>query len=102
MLSKLELEDATHTPYPFTDEMTVDLTHTSGRTRKDIYPLYEQATGDLRYLADCTRQDINFLVNYLARASRNQPSRHYSVLKNLVKYLKTMQQHGLFFSIATQ
>jgi hypothetical protein len=50
------------------------------------YP-YLSAIGALMYLANNTRPDIAFAVNLLARYSASPTKRHWTGIKNILRYL---------------
>ena len=59
---------------------------------------YKSAIGSLLYLAICTRPDISYAVSALARYSQNPGPEHWTLVKNVVQYVKHTKDHGLFFS----
>jgi hypothetical protein len=60
------------------------------------YP-YLSTIGALMYLANNTRPDIVFTVNYLTRHSIAPTMRHWSGIKNILRYLNSTIDFGLFF-----
>lgn len=61
------------------------------------YP-YLSAVGALMYLANCTRPDIAFAVNLLARHSASPTKRHWTGVKQVLRYLQGTKDLGLHFS----
>ncbi|XP_074346160.1 secreted RxLR effector protein 161-like [Apium graveolens] len=59
---------------------------------------YLSAIGALIYLANNTRPDIAFLVNLLARHSSAPMQRHWSGVKHIFRYLRSITDMGLFYS----
>ena len=49
---------------------------------------YLSAIGALMYVANCTRPDIAFAVNLLARHSAAPTKRHWTGVKNILRYLR--------------
>jgi hypothetical protein len=60
------------------------------------YP-YLSAIGALMYLANNTRLDISFAVNLLARYSASPTKRHWTGIKNILRYLHGTADLGLFY-----
>jgi hypothetical protein len=60
------------------------------------YP-YLSAIGALMYLANNTRPDIAFAVNLLARYSASPTKRHWTRIKNILRYLHGTTDLGLFY-----
>ena len=60
------------------------------------YP-YLSAIGALMYLANNTRPDIAFAVNLLARYSASPTKRHWTGIKNILRYLHGTTYLGLFY-----
>ena len=60
------------------------------------YP-YLSAIGALMYLANNTRPDIAFAVNLLARYSASPTKRHWTGIKNILRYLHGTTDLGLFY-----
>ena len=58
---------------------------------------YLSAIGALMYLANCTRPDIAFAVNLLARHSAAPTKRHWTGVKNILRYLHGTKDLGLFY-----
>ena len=56
---------------------------------------YLHIIGCLNYLAVATRPDIAFLVNFLARFSKNPSSAHWRFLSHLINYLATQETNTL-------
>jgi Reverse transcriptase (RNA-dependent DNA polymerase) len=70
--------------------------------RPDEEPLkaecpYLSAIGSLLYLANTTRPDISFSVNFLARFSQQPTLRHWSGIKQIIKYLQGTPDTGLYY-----
>ena len=59
---------------------------------------YLSAIGALLYLAQYTRPDIAFAVNLLARFSSAPTRRHWTGVKNIMRYLRGTTDLGLFYS----
>lgn len=60
------------------------------------YP-YKEAIGALLYLANCTRPDIAFAVSVLARYSSEPTKRHWSGIKQVLRYLARTRDYGLLY-----
>jgi hypothetical protein len=60
------------------------------------YP-YLSAIGALMYLANNTKPDIVFAVNLLARHSASPTKRHWTGIKNVLRYLHGTTNLGLFY-----
>jgi hypothetical protein len=60
------------------------------------YP-YLSAIGALMYLANNTRPDIAFAVNLLARHNASPTKRHWTGIKNILRYLHGTAYLGLFY-----
>jgi hypothetical protein len=60
------------------------------------YP-YLSAIGALMYLANNTKPDIAFAVNLLARYSASPTKRHWTKIKNILRYLHGTTDLGLFY-----
>jgi hypothetical protein len=58
---------------------------------------YLSATGALMYLANSTRPDIAFAVNLLARHSAAPTKRHWTEIKQILKYVNGTRDLKLFF-----
>ena len=58
---------------------------------------YLSAIGALLYLAQSARPDISFSVNLLARFSSAPTQRHWTGVKNIMRYLRGTMDLGLFF-----
>jgi len=58
---------------------------------------YLSAIGTLMYLANITRLDIAFAVNLLARYNDIPTKRHWTGVKNILRYLNGTKDLGLFF-----
>ena len=59
---------------------------------------YLSTIGALMYLANCTRPDIAFAVNLLARHSATPTKRHWTGVKNILRYLQSTIDLGLFLT----
>ena len=59
---------------------------------------YLSAVGALMYLANYTRPDISFAINLLARYSSSPTRRHWSGIKQILRYLRGTMDMGLFYS----
>ena len=62
----------------------------------DKYP-YKPAIGALLYLANCSRPDIAFAVSVLARYASEPTKRHWSGIKQLLRYLAKTMDYGLLY-----
>jgi hypothetical protein len=60
------------------------------------YP-YQEAIGALLYLANCSRPDISFAVSVLSRCSSQPTKRHWSGIKQLMRYLAKTKGYGLLY-----
>ena len=60
------------------------------------YP-YQEAIGALLYLANCSRPDISFAVSVLSRCSSHPTKRHWSGIKQLMRYLAKTKNYGLLY-----
>jgi hypothetical protein len=58
---------------------------------------YKSAIGSLLYLAMCTRPDIAYAVCALARYSQNPGWEHWTLVKNVIRYVRFTKDLGLFF-----
>jgi hypothetical protein len=63
--------------------------------------LYLSAIGALMYLANSTQPDIAFAVNLLAIHSAILTERHWTGVKNILRYLNGTKDLGLFFQRRT-
>jgi hypothetical protein len=66
----------------------------------DKYP-YKEAIGALLYLANCSRPDISFAVSVLARYSSEPTQRHWTGVKQLLRYLADTTSYGLQYQRGT-
>jgi hypothetical protein len=62
---------------------------------------YLSAIGALMYLANSTQLDITFAVNLLAINSAIPTERHWTGVKNILRYLNGTKDLGLFFQKRT-
>jgi hypothetical protein len=62
---------------------------------------YLSAIEALMYLANSTRPDIAFAVNLLAKHSAIPTKRHWTRVKNILRYLNGTNDLGLFFQRKT-
>ncbi len=58
---------------------------------------YKSAIGTLYYYANGTRPDILFAVNYLSRVQSSPTELHWTLVKQLLRYVHTTQHLGLVF-----
>ncbi|CAM9003245.1 unnamed protein product [Rhodiola kirilowii] len=93
--------------YPVSTPMVVrslNVTKDPFRPREDDEELlgpevpYLSAIGALMYLTTCTRPDIAFSVNLLARYSSSPTRRHWTGIKQILRYLRGTTDMGLFYS----
>ncbi len=59
---------------------------------------YKSVIGTLYYYANGTRPDILFAVNYLSRAQANPTNLHWTLVKQLLRYIHSTKSLGLTFS----
>ena len=59
---------------------------------------YKNAIGSLLYLAICTRPDITYAVCSLARFSQNPGQEHWTLVRNIIRYVANTKDLGLFFA----
>ncbi|CAM8907757.1 unnamed protein product [Rhodiola kirilowii] len=59
---------------------------------------YLSAIGALMYLTSYTRPDIAFSINLLARYSSSPTRRHWTGIKQILRYLRETTDMGLFYS----
>ncbi|KAM1225989.1 hypothetical protein ACFX2G_045625 [Malus domestica] len=82
---------------------TLDAKRDPFRSKKDDEEILEpevpylSAIGALLYLAQCTRPDISFAVNLLARYINTPTRRHWTGVKDILRYLKGTTDLGLFY-----
>jgi len=62
---------------------------------------YLSAIGALMYLANSTKLDIAFTVNLLARHSAAPTKRHWTGVKQILRYVNGTRDLGLFFQRGT-
>jgi len=67
-----------------------------GKPLSDLF-IYQSTVGALQYL-NFTRPDIAFLVNKVAQFMQASTDEHWSVVKQILCYLKSIIQHDLFLS----
>ena len=58
---------------------------------------YQQALGKLLYLAIATRPDIMFHVISLSQFANNPGRIHWTLMKEVIKYVKTTRMYGLLY-----
>ena len=68
----------------------------NGKSKMADIP-YKSAIGSLLYLAMCTRPDIAYAVCALARYSQNPGWEHWTLVKNVIRYVRFTKDLGLFF-----
>lgn len=59
---------------------------------------YMAVIGCLMYLANMTRRDITFSVNLLARYSHESTKRHWTGIKQVLRYLQGTKDMGLYYT----
>ncbi len=59
---------------------------------------YKSVIGSLYYYANGTRPDILFAVNYLSRVQANPTNLHWTLVKQLLRYINSTKTLGLTFS----
>ncbi len=59
---------------------------------------YKSVIGSLYYYANGTRPDILFAVNYLSRVQANPTNMHWTLVKQLLRYINSTKTLGLTFS----
>lgn len=59
---------------------------------------YKQLVVELRFLADCTRPDIAYVVGRLGTAAANPTNRHWSILKETLRYLAGTKDYDIRYS----
>ncbi|WVZ90939.1 hypothetical protein U9M48_037189 [Paspalum notatum var. saurae] len=59
--------------------------------------LYHSLIGSLRYLLH-TRPDLTFAVGYLSRFMAEPRLEHMAAMKQMLRYIKGMSDHGLFYT----
>jgi hypothetical protein len=70
--------------------------HGSEEVLSEKYP-FREAIGGLMYLANCSRPDIAFAVSVLARYSSEPTKRHWSGVKQVLRYLAKTKNYGLLY-----
>lgn len=65
--------------------------------RKAVSFPYREAVGSLMYLAIGTRPDIAFGVSLISRFMDCPAEIHVTAVKRILKYLKGIQNYGIFF-----
>jgi hypothetical protein len=63
---------------------------------------YSEVVGGLLYLSNCTRPDIAYAVNTLSRYMTKPTSRHFDLLKGIVRYLRGTMNRGLIFGRSSE
>jgi hypothetical protein len=58
---------------------------------------YRTAVGQLQYLASWTRPDLAFATSILGSFNHCHGDEHWKLVKNVLRYLKGTQTHGLLF-----
>lgn len=58
---------------------------------------YQNIIGNLRYLANSTRPDLLYVVGRLGASMATPSARHWKIMRNVMRYLKTTREHGLVF-----
>ena len=61
---------------------------------------YTLAVGSLMYVMLCTRLDICFVVDMVARYQSNPGQGHWTVINNILKYLKRTKDYALVYNAA--
>lgn len=84
-----------HTPYEQKANLTTNAATDTSLPHKSKQ--YQKVIGEPRYITDCTRPDITFIVNSLAAATHYPTTRHWALLKFLMRYLKGTIYHGILF-----
>ncbi len=59
---------------------------------------YKSVIGSLYYYTNGTRPDILFAVNYLSRVQANPTNLHWTLVKQLLRYINSTKTLGLTFS----
>ena len=67
-----------------------------GKSFSDPF-VYRSTVGALQYLS-FTRPDIAFSVNKVAQFMQAPTDEHWSAVKRILRYLKSIIQHGIFLS----
>ena len=60
--------------------------------------LYQSVVGSLLYLSGWTRPDITFAVCSVARFCSSPTTKHWTVVKRILRYLKGTSNYGLVYS----
>ena len=59
--------------------------------------IYQSAIGSLLHLSVATRPDISYAVSNVAKFSANPTTRHWIVVKRVMRYMKGTSDFGLIF-----
>ena len=64
--------------------------------RMKVIP-YASAIGSIMYAMLCTRPDVNLVVSLVGRYQSNPGKEHWTVVKNILKYLKRTKDMFLVY-----
>ena len=96
---KLEQSKPLYVPMQKGTKPSLKMSPSNEKQRQEMESIpYKSAIGSLLYLAICTRPDISYAVSALARYSQNPGSEHWTLVKNVIRYVKNTKEHGLFFN----
>jgi hypothetical protein len=103
ILAKLDMDEAKPKSVP----MSAGADYT--RTASDDTPLeseearlYAESVGALLYLASVTRPDLAMTVSVLARHLTKPCTRHWQLLKHVLRYLKGTQTMGIMYGTSEE
>mgnify|MGYP002143932091 CR=1 FL=1 len=94
--SRFHLDEARPTSVPMQKGFRPSSFNEEESTNEEIP--YREAIGSLLYLALCTRPDISYAVCTMARYSNNHSCEHWTVVKNIIRYVQMTKGKGVLFS----
>lgn len=96
LIAKFGLNQANPSSLPFRPSIKVNKSGLVGSDSKDVANVpYRQLIGSLLYASCLTRPDICYYVNLMARFSESPKLAHWSLLKEIAKYLIGREQECL-------
>nr|GEW12226.1 hypothetical protein [Tanacetum cinerariifolium] len=77
-------------------QMDVKTAFLNGYLNKENVP-YASAVGSIMYAVRCTRPDVTFAQNITSQIQQNQGDIHWTIVKNILKYLKNTKDMFLVY-----
>ena len=100
LLVKYVMQDSKKGLLPFRHEIpfSLDKCPKTLKEKKRIQSIpYASLVGRLMHAILCTRPDIFFAMGMVSRYQFNLGPKHWTTVKHILKYLRTMRDYGLVF-----